>query len=215
MDYLKIYNNLIEHRMMLPRLEGVYYERHHILPTCMGGGDEPENLVYLTAEDHFMAHLLLAKAYGGKLWFAANAMCMTKEGQRVIRTRRAFGTIRREAGEERRDNTVYDFRRISTGEVFGMTPREFDEKCATFNSAGQNLAAGRMLTHNGYCLASADVGRKYEQRGSLVITVRNDSTGEVVTGTARRIVQAFKITYWQFTEMLTGFGKTAGYTRIG
>ena len=42
--------------------------RHHILPRALGGGDEPENLIRLTAEDHFFAHLLLAKAHGGKQW---------------------------------------------------------------------------------------------------------------------------------------------------
>lgn len=40
----------------------------------MGGGDEAENLVRLTPEDHYMAHLLLAKAHGGKLWVAVKAM---------------------------------------------------------------------------------------------------------------------------------------------
>lgn len=37
-----------------------YYERHHILPKCMGGGDEKENLIDLYAREHFEAHRLLA-----------------------------------------------------------------------------------------------------------------------------------------------------------
>lgn len=37
-----------------------YHERHHIMPKCMGGGDEKENLIDLFAKEHFMAHKLLA-----------------------------------------------------------------------------------------------------------------------------------------------------------
>ncbi len=39
-----------------------YFEKHHILPKSLGGGDEPYNLVLLTAREHFIAHLLLWKA---------------------------------------------------------------------------------------------------------------------------------------------------------
>jgi hypothetical protein len=41
-----------------------------INPRSLGGGDEPENLIALTAGDHLRAHILLAKIYGGKQWAA-------------------------------------------------------------------------------------------------------------------------------------------------
>ena len=37
-----------------------YHERHHIVPKCMGGTDEEDNLIDLFAREHFMAHKLLA-----------------------------------------------------------------------------------------------------------------------------------------------------------
>lgn len=37
-----------------------YHERHHIVPRCMGGGNEEENLIDLYAREHFEAHRLLA-----------------------------------------------------------------------------------------------------------------------------------------------------------
>lgn len=37
-----------------------YHERHHIVPKCMGGGNEQENLIDLFAREHFEAHQLLA-----------------------------------------------------------------------------------------------------------------------------------------------------------
>ncbi len=37
---------------------------HHVLPKHMGGGDEEENLVVLTVEEHALAHEALWKKYG-------------------------------------------------------------------------------------------------------------------------------------------------------
>ena len=36
-----------------------YSERHHIIPRCLGGTDDEENLIYLTYQEHFTAHKLL------------------------------------------------------------------------------------------------------------------------------------------------------------
>lgn len=37
-----------------------YHERHHIIPKCMDGSDDEENLIDLFAREHFEAHKLLA-----------------------------------------------------------------------------------------------------------------------------------------------------------
>ena len=37
-----------------------YHERHHIIPKCMGGTNDEENLIDLFAREHFEAHKLLA-----------------------------------------------------------------------------------------------------------------------------------------------------------
>jgi hypothetical protein len=61
MDYQKVYNSIVE-RGQVREPEG-YYEVHHIVPKCMGGSNEPENLTKLTAREHFIAHWLLARIY--------------------------------------------------------------------------------------------------------------------------------------------------------
>ena len=71
MNYSAHYDRLIN-RARCRALEG-YRERHHVLPMCMGGGNEPLNLVELTAEEHYVAHQLLAKmhpAVPGLVWSA-------------------------------------------------------------------------------------------------------------------------------------------------
>jgi hypothetical protein len=38
-----------------------YVESHHIIPSSIGGDDSDDNLVWLTAEEHVRAHILLTK----------------------------------------------------------------------------------------------------------------------------------------------------------
>ena len=40
---------------------GGYSEKHHIIPKCLGGSNKKENLVSLTAREHFVCHHLLTK----------------------------------------------------------------------------------------------------------------------------------------------------------
>ena len=38
-----------------------YHEKHHIVPKCLGGTDDCNNLIDLFAKEHFIAHKLLAE----------------------------------------------------------------------------------------------------------------------------------------------------------
>ena len=73
MDYRKIYNNLIE-RGKTRTVEG-YTETHHIMPKCMGGCNNSENLIKLTPEEHYLAHQLLIKIYPNNI-LLVNAAAM-------------------------------------------------------------------------------------------------------------------------------------------
>jgi hypothetical protein len=61
MDYQKIYNQIITQALNRD-LKG-YSEKHHIIPKCMGGLNTPENLIKLTAREHFLCHRLLCEIY--------------------------------------------------------------------------------------------------------------------------------------------------------
>jgi hypothetical protein len=69
MDYSKIYNSLIQSRVsqkearLLLKKEGGYFENHHIIPKSKGGDSSRDNLVLLTAREHFLAHWLLWRIY--------------------------------------------------------------------------------------------------------------------------------------------------------
>lgn len=64
--FKKIYDDLISTRrsrgLDKSKLDG-YYEKHHIIPKCMGGKDEDENYVLLTYREHIIAHKLLYRIY--------------------------------------------------------------------------------------------------------------------------------------------------------
>lgn len=74
MNYKKHYDAIIE-RSKTRQLSG-YVEIHHIIPKCMNGSDNQENLAVLTAREHFVCHQLLAKMFPGehKLIYAAYMM---------------------------------------------------------------------------------------------------------------------------------------------
>lgn len=84
MNYLSIYNLIVSNAKSTDRRKRkhtdekyVYYEKHHIIPKCVGGTNDTQNLVLLTAREHFVAHQLLTKIYPNehKLVFALRRMC--------------------------------------------------------------------------------------------------------------------------------------------
>jgi len=81
MDYKKIHDNLIE-RGKNRKLDG-YVEKHHIIPKCMNGTNEPNNLVELTAREHFLVHWLLHEMYpeNSDLRYAFWSMCRNSDNQ--------------------------------------------------------------------------------------------------------------------------------------
>lgn len=78
MEYIKIYNQIIE-RAKTRQIDG-YIEKHHIVPRCMGGSEDKENIIQLTAKEHFLCHLLLVEIYpkNVKLWYSLFLMSINK-----------------------------------------------------------------------------------------------------------------------------------------
>lgn len=89
MDYAAHYDRLIA-RARGRTLDG-YKERHHVIPRCMGGSNDPVNIVELTGEEHYVAHQLLVKMYprNGRLAHAAVLMAKRATGNK------SYGWLRR------------------------------------------------------------------------------------------------------------------------
>lgn len=99
MNYQRIYDQLIARGVSRAPDPGTYYETHHILPKCLGGGYEKTNLVKLTAEEHYLAHQLLIKLHPGHngIAFAAYLMTIHTGGGRM--NNKLFGWIRKKLSE--------------------------------------------------------------------------------------------------------------------
>ena len=70
MNHIKVHNAIIENARLDNRVKlkkdsenYVYYEKHHILPRCLSGTNDKDNLVLLTAKEHYVIHKLLTKIY--------------------------------------------------------------------------------------------------------------------------------------------------------
>lgn len=115
MNYQKIYDSLIEKGRN--RLLKEYSETHHILPRCMGGSDDKENLVDLTPEEHYLAHQLLVKIY-------PNNHALVKAASMMIPNRpsnKMYGWLKRRFSEAQsvcqsnEGNSQYGTRWITNG----------------------------------------------------------------------------------------------------
>jgi len=98
MNYQLHYDKLIDrakHRV----LES-YSERHHIIPRCMGGSDDLDNLVNLTPEEHYVAHQLLVKIFpnNAKLINAAIMMIPNRPSNKL------YGWLRKKFAENQSIN---------------------------------------------------------------------------------------------------------------
>jgi len=95
MDYQTIYNNLIYKRQLEPA--SGYTENHHIIMRSMGGNNNPENLVRLTAREHWIAHLLLHKIHcNSKTAWACHMMGRKHNSRICIKKSRMYEAIRKE-----------------------------------------------------------------------------------------------------------------------
>lgn len=134
MDYAAIYDRFIADRKAKGEPVG-YSERHHIVPKCLGGNDGAANLIRLTPEDHYFAHVLLAKIYGGKLWLSLVAMVNLTDGKRDL----ARGALKRrfQFGHIRRALAIY-YRSV----LSGPTSKIADQRVHTLRAFDGRVASG-------------------------------------------------------------------------
>ena len=99
--YTKWYFNIINNAVHRPKAG--YAEKHHIIPKCLGGTDSKDNLVSLTAREHFVCHQLLVKMVSienkSKMALAATKMWQRgkNQGRDYRYSSRTYETLKKEA----------------------------------------------------------------------------------------------------------------------
>ena len=110
MNYGHHYSRLIE-RARKRVLCGGYFEKHHVVPRCIGGDNSSENIVRLTAEEHLIAHLLLVRIHplSENLIYAANLMSVSGVHQKRLNNK-SYGWVRKRlaiaVGNRHRGKTI-------------------------------------------------------------------------------------------------------------
>ena len=97
--YSKIYFSITSNAKQ--RITEGYTELHHIIPQSMGGSNDKDNLVELTAREHFICHWLLVKMTEGddrsKMLYALKGMKAENKYQQRYQTKitaRVYETYR-------------------------------------------------------------------------------------------------------------------------
>jgi hypothetical protein len=175
MNYQNVYNSLIK-KAQVRKKPDCYTERHHILPKSLGGSNAIENLVDLTAREHCLAHLLLAKIYGGGMWHAANVMT----NAHTI-TSKAYAIVRQKHAEEMsikitgKNNPMFG----KTGDknpFFGKSHFDQTKKAIGIKNSGEN---------------NAWFGKKRPDHGASILGSKSPVFKGFITAT--RIADGFQI----------------------
>jgi len=95
------YIKFIEQRKRRFLSEKCYVEKHHIIPRSLNGSDDENNIVILSAREHFIAHLILWKGVGGKMIYAFWRMQYSKEDfNKCSITSRQYSSLKEEISIE-------------------------------------------------------------------------------------------------------------------
>ena len=155
-------------------------ERHHIIPKCIGGTDEEENIIFIGYREHYLCHYILTKVFNSsKLLFAFTNMQRVCEGKSIL-----YPFVRKRIGEaiskmnkglkrsegvkrecsERYKNTIIAKRADGSGPNFRVSvqdPRYLSgelvfyrkgskHKESTKNKMSKNGLSGRAAHHRGH-----------------------------------------------------------------
>ena len=154
MNYERTYNQIIERAKN--RILVGYKETHHIIPRCMNGTDEKDNLVDLTAREHFICHLLLTRTYPTHkgLRLAIWNMCNVKRTyqDRYIPNARLYEIIRTEYREHIKGENHPSYGRknseVTKEKMSNIAKERFKNNPSTFKGRTHSEETRKKLSNN-------------------------------------------------------------------
>jgi hypothetical protein len=157
MDYQKVYNQIIE-RAKNRQLEG-YKEKHHIIPKCLGGNNDKENLIDLTAREHFLCHRLLCEIYPNniKLWYALFLMAIGKQKKKkhhYLISSREYEKIKNE----------WQFKIKGKSKPKGFMSKELKEKISKSNKGISRNKGNKFTDEQKKKISNAKKGKSFTKQ---------------------------------------------------
>lgn len=225
MNYSSIYAAFITNRRSAEtalELSGQYSESHHVIPRALGGGDDAANLIRLSPEDHFFAHLLLAKIHGGEMWAPVAFMVggSRKDYKPTVSRKahgwasRAMAKAKRGAGAHQFDHTVYCVI-DADGRTRDVKQSEMPEALGLSKSLANMLIKDRVRVARGWSIVGRDranrSGSQHHMHRKEVREFRHVD-GEVFVGTQFEFSEAKNLRRPDVSRLVTGvFGSTKGW----
>jgi hypothetical protein len=82
--YTRWYYNIIQRAQSRILSADVYTEKHHVIPSSLGGSNSTSNIASLTSREHFVCHLLLTKmTKGNDLFKMKHAVSMLMNAKNI------------------------------------------------------------------------------------------------------------------------------------
>ena len=200
MNYKKIYNDFITDRRLKENSIDGYFEKHHIIPRSLGGDNSKKNLIKLTPEDHYFAHLLLAKIHGGKMWKAI--FLLSNRVSNMTSQRYMYGAAKRKfsaSGNNNYNHTVFNWYNLDNGQQEKLTIYQMHKKHGMNRAHWTSVVTGERNTLAGWTLYERKESHKRRYKGKVFDFVNRD--GRRFTGTQKDFCDKFNISYASGTRI--------------
>lgn len=199
-----------------------YHERHHIIPRCLGGTNDEENLIDLFAREHFEAHRLLAleNPENKSLVYAWACMTFAKSNnvKRCVLSPNEYEEIRTRLSE------IQKTMRGTKNSMYGKHhTEETKQKLRVLNSGKNNYMYGKcgkehpMYGHKHSTEACKRMSKTHKQRiGALSSRARKvnqyTTDGQFIKtwDYIKQVSEELHINAAYITKCCRGKGKTAG-----
>jgi hypothetical protein len=222
MNYKNIYDQFIADRRIKEATLTGYSEKHHIIPRSLGGDDSPENLIKLTAGDHYFAHLLLAHSYGGRQWSGVYSMAKlhSKNHKRVYFLRRFVEKAREQSLGVNNPSKMPHVKEMRRKFLLENPMPISDKKGKNNPMYGVRLVGekngmfGRKQTPEWKAARSLErSGLNHPNSDKTIYKFKNLKTGEIVEKTKFEMRKFASIGSTNIVRMIRGDNKTAmGWT---
>lgn len=214
--YLRWYDNIISQARKRTLPDNVYSERHHVIPASFGGSNAPENLVELTAREHFIVHALLWKMrfpepYHAKM-VAAFRMMLMATGSRAASIKTNINSSTYAKLREEFSQTHSERMRGQANPFYGKKHSQeiIDKILETKNQTGnhgQRFKPGHVLSPDVKAKISAKLkGRKWKEhfdeetykrlRGAASERAKKKNTGAVFSEDRKRKISEARKNYY-------------------
>ena len=197
--YSKWYNSIIDKAQKRNwNKVDFYVEKHHIIPKSLGGIDDKNNLVTLTAREHFICHLLLTKITSGqekyKMISAYSKMfCFGKDNERYKPTSRFFEMSKKLSSEMMKENNPTRLKSVREKMILNnWSKKENSEEIR------QKISKSKM----GVKLNLTDEQRK--KRSNNILGEKNVMYGKTHTDEVKQKLSKLRSKTWQLNNINTG-----------